>query len=862
MDVMEKQFKRMVLAYLHDPPHKALDLRKHEEFALSFINKVWIDHDNGHENLNTWAEGERKYSYDLASNQWDKTPDHAASAADRVILPNKSAKAGGVFEGEIKHPLGAGTRILNTCTVAKAEEDLENSFGGIKAKSWKDLFFLLWRRWREETAAINPDLVYYPADTRIPDHSIWLHMDLTAAFEACRKSNLGKLEPAFLLFQLGPVQEFIAAARSTRDLWSGSYLISWLSSHALKAISDEIGPSSIIFPALRGLGIFDAVNREIFENVSYKDKDDFMSLWDRLYGKNVEPVLNPTVPNRFLALVPANRAEELAKKAENAVRQELEKIGKHCFSQLEKLAGKNISNFAPRWKKQLELLPQITWQTLNFQKDIEEALKTLKNIDPEQADRLQQFKDLAEIKIDESHRDGRNYRKCERCNEFPDSCNHSDKKWQIGRPEFAWSANFALVSLLLAARRNTREFDAFLTDPNQEGAPKDALTGKEEMIGDKELWKKLRSENGIFKNNEGPYGAINIIKRLWCSPAPESYLANALGVDLSKFRQNVRFKSTQELAGDDNYFAILAMDGDKMGEWISGAKTPFFMGQLKKNTREYFEKLKIPTELRRLVSPGYHLQFSEALSNFANKIAGSIVEKHGGSLIYAGGDDVMAALPAKNALKCAEELRNAFRGGDNGWFKNQIMVPGNKADVSCGITLAHCKYPLQRAVEEARRAEKRAKNQYCRGAFAVSLLKRGGEIIHWGAKWDDNALPLFFRYCELRQASNDAEALVSGRFPYALAALLAPYQLEKYHDEKNDFAPGFEPRKVIECELDVVMERQVNKSVRAELKDLCIEYLDKINNKEKEKDKEKCRWDDFAKLFLTAAFIDRKRGGE
>ena len=33
---------------------------------------------------------------------------------------------------------------------------------------------------------------------------------------------------SLLKLQIGPVQDFIAQARSTRDLWSGSYLLSWL----------------------------------------------------------------------------------------------------------------------------------------------------------------------------------------------------------------------------------------------------------------------------------------------------------------------------------------------------------------------------------------------------------------------------------------------------------------------------------------------------------------------------------------------------------------------------------------------------------------------------------------------------------
>lgn len=846
MDKREEQFKRMVLAYLHDPPHKVLDLGRHEEFAESFIRTVWIDRPEGSEDLRIEGMTESRDSY-----PWETTPDHAAAAADRVIFPNRFAKAGGPFDGIIKHPLGAGERKISCGTVGQAEQNLQNSFGGIQAGSWRAFFFLLWRRWREESAAIDPALAALPADSRIPDHAIWLHMDLTAAFEACRKSGGSRLEPAFLLFQLGPVQEFIAAARSTRDLWSGSYLISWLTGHAIKAVTDEIGPASVIFPALRGLGIFDAVNREFFEHVSYKGKGGRTdTLWQRLYGsgegaeKAEHSLFHPTIPNRFLALVPASRAEELARRAEQAVREELTRIGDHCFRALGNLAERDISAWRPRWEKQLELMPQITWQTLPFNSDLDSALAALEKIDPAQAVRMREARFLAEKIIPENERDGRSYRKCERCGEFPDRCTHPDRSWKLNRPEFAWGANFAEVSLRLAARRNTRDFAAFTTDDHQDGTPKDMLTGKEEVIGDEAFWRKKQD---LFKENEGPYGALNIIKRLWCSP-DDGYLVKALGIPVSRFRSFLHFDSTPELAGKDGYFAILAMDGDEMGKWISGEKTPGFLEQLRENTRAYFERLGVTPELRRQVTPGYHLQFSEALANFASKLAGGIVEKHGGCLIYAGGDDVLAALPAKNALDCAETLRNAFCG-ESGW-QDGILVPGCRAGVSCGIAIAHAYDPLQRVVAEARRAESRAKHGYGRSAFAVSLLKRGGEIIHWGANWEDGALPLLRRFREMR-----AQEIVSGRFPYVLAELLAPYRLEA---GEESFAPEFHPREVIACELEQVLEKQIqekpeSRKLRDELKEKCLAYLDALDAKK--------RWGDFDKLFLTDAFIWRDRSG-
>ena len=47
-------------------------------------------------------------------------------------------------------------------------------------------------------------------------------------------STSGDAGKAFLAFSLGPVQSFIESAVSLRDLWSGSYILSWLTWHAMK----------------------------------------------------------------------------------------------------------------------------------------------------------------------------------------------------------------------------------------------------------------------------------------------------------------------------------------------------------------------------------------------------------------------------------------------------------------------------------------------------------------------------------------------------------------------------------------------------------------------------------------------------
>lgn len=52
-----------------------------------------------------------------------------------------------------------------------------------------------------------------------------------------------------LQIHIGPMQAFIAAARRTRDLWFGSWLMSELSKAAAKGIAGQAGADALIFPA-------------------------------------------------------------------------------------------------------------------------------------------------------------------------------------------------------------------------------------------------------------------------------------------------------------------------------------------------------------------------------------------------------------------------------------------------------------------------------------------------------------------------------------------------------------------------------------------------------------------------------------
>ncbi len=62
-----------------------------------------------------------------------------------------------------------------------------------------------------------------------------------------------------LHFTLGPVQGFVAAARRTRDLWAGSFLLSWLAGTAMAAVQQ--GGGTIILPTVTDDPLMAAIRR-------------------------------------------------------------------------------------------------------------------------------------------------------------------------------------------------------------------------------------------------------------------------------------------------------------------------------------------------------------------------------------------------------------------------------------------------------------------------------------------------------------------------------------------------------------------------------------------------------------------------
>jgi len=920
MNQVSQFWRQKLSAFLHDTPSKCLDIRNHGEFSReAHIRAGLINND------------QQKADY-------DRRADTTAASADRLPWPDpRAASMSCVFDGErnaFRHPMGNFKNKPSPQIPFTPFKSVEQSLEGEGStqplidhfpKSWDEVqrwrarFFAHWRLWLRNAVDTDYRYAFLPADTRIPDHTIWNHMQVVSALAGCVDSN-NNLSPAFFRFQIGGIQDFISEARSTRDLWSGSYLFSWLMATGLKCISEICGPDAVIFPNLRGQPIFDFLWRdEIWNEVRMHEKTD--SCWEELKPDDHSLVI-PNLPNVFLAVVPAAEISDIGSAITNAVICEWKHIAKSVWKNCEEAnltedeGAIKKDERKERFDAQVNRSLDISWQGEPWPESIDKAVELVKHA-PEGSpmnyarERSLAVINMAQEKMPKQHRDKRYYI-------------DDQKKGSLNNIGIAWAVLLAHQAWLMDAVRRTRAFAATESGGGEgegkirgwhtgAGNNKDALNGREEAIAGGREWVDRCKKAGepwmsLFKKEEW-VGASTLIKRLWHHtylvkekgffpkilkmPNTRGIAAHDPFAKEPKYEAHGTKEENDEEATEDKYFAVLAFDGDQIGKWVSGANNPSFSVQLadywdgskkqRQGSLEYFERQSSPDGKETLqkqfedflksprpLSPSYHLQFSEALSNFALKCVRPIIEAFHGRLIYAGGDDVLALLPSDMAIKCAQALRAAYQGnselvgllketsaegrfdicgkvpeenqkyplstgfiadygpesGNSMGFKDDhgkgkpipFMVPGPAMECSVGIAVAHYKHPLQDVVRSAQSAEKRAKQPtedggLGRAALAISLLKHSGDTIQWGSSWHSGGLEACNLLVSLMQ--ND---VLSKRFPYRLIQLIEPYLARHSALQSNvdinssDLLSTEEIKGIVHKELENVLENQKGSS--------------------------------------------------
>jgi CRISPR-associated protein Cmr2 len=178
------------------------------------------------------------------------------------------------------------------------------------------------------------------------------------------------------------------------------------------------------------------------------------------------------------------------------------------------------------------------------------------------------------------------------------------------------------------------------------------------------------------------------------------------------------------------YYAILKLDGDDLGGWLRGEKSPKVREVMHPDLVQYYQDLgqaaRSGLDAKRPVGPALHAAISTALANFALHVVPHIVAKHHGTVIYSGGDDTLALLPASTALRCALELQQAYTAD---WYRKdhrEYLMMGSRATLSGGLVVVHAKDDLRLALQDARRGERQAKESG-RDTLAITVRRRSGE---------------------------------------------------------------------------------------------------------------------------------------
>ncbi len=488
-----------------------------------------------------------------------------------------------------------------------------------------------------------------------------------------------------LLIALGPVQDFIMTARRTRDLWFGSYLLSECSKATAKTLKD--GGAELIFPS--------PVDPE---------KDLKPNRPDGL-----------GVVNNVLVRVETDEQGivELVKKAQESSQNQITILFEAILKRLKKHDLNNRLDEQTA-KKQLDDLLEFQWLAVpingNYQKAREQASelmaarKTTRNfkavswMSDEIGIRPKSSLDGAREAVTEGLTP-----RSRRINGMRGSENlcgvgvlkrMGARGLQIdGTPSDRFFSTSHVAALPLIRRMTEKHTQAVTT----------YLGTLQDIEPNIELGYVPSKPRAGFGNYDGHLLFESRLKEYMTSyqlTEPEQRAEIDEKTKLASLALKTLFDTTG-LPSPMPYYALFHADGDRMGEAISSPHLE--------------EQFKVKGHLER------HKALSSKLSEFAGSVR-EIVERHWGSLVFSGGDDVLAFLPLDTALECVKELAEKFKVSLQD-FKNK---DGEAPTLSGGLVIAHHLDTLSETLQLARSGEKIAKSIQGKHALAITLCKRSG----------------------------------------------------------------------------------------------------------------------------------------
>lgn len=489
------------------------------------------------------------------------------------------------------------------------------------------------------------------------------------------------MSDALLHMAIGPVQSFIAAARRSRDLWFGSFVLSEVAKAAARVARDwqDGKGATLLFPS---------------PEVPLEPSDGPV-----VDGEPVTPA-----PNKLLVRVTGGDVGDLAQQMADAAHAEFAraagKVQQSCADLIR-------DDAAQVWEEQVSTLLQIDWAfsaydgTGKSRAAIEAAVEEAKTLRPFRA-----------IK---HHLEGA----------FKSAFDGAGDSVLVRRPK-------AMRSISPREQQALARFQQYRIDA-REGL--DAIGLLKRAGGRPEQFVPLtnvalahwldRLPAGLMSAVDRECRALRVLSRvvrpdLRCGQVftfdaqiflddrlPHIAREYDLSDDQMKPLKDAIRAARKALREPVPYVACLVGDGDRLG------------AHLKSRSLDELPAI------------------SKALAEFS-QAALAIVAQESGLPIYAGGDDVLAFLPLNTALTCARRLRDEYMR------RVSTVHFGGEATFSVGIGIGHVLDSMGDLLELGREAEQLAKGDDLdeddqRDALALVMEKRGGQRRVWRRQWKDDA---------------------------------------------------------------------------------------------------------------------------
>lgn len=498
-------------------------------------------------------------------------------------------------------------------------------------------------------------------------------------------------------FSVGPVQGFIASARRSRDLWSGSWLLSELSKTCAKTLEEN--GATLIFPHIENDG-------------------DLAKNSDFSVGNKIQVIIETDSLEQLKSII------NTAKQATHQRFREEANNAKNVLSSFENQLRLDI------WKAQASethedyVEIQVAWAKIDGDNGYHDAVqkvgrvlasrKATRDFAPSATTPYQ-----PERMIPKSSLDGMRETVIQEDKQIKDGLR---KKLSLSTSE---QLDVAGVVKRLGFGEKAEQFTPITRVMADAWISEIAKKCPEKLEEIKQTYEELvrlgiatrvkgNTENGKSLYSDFPYDAQLLYpSRLEVEVKNWQGRDDAIGDNLKRLKSTLQ-PLYKQFGEPYRYGVLLLADGDRMGELLDKAKT--------------LED---------------HQKVTQALSNFAGQVA-KTMRNHRGHCIYAGGDDVLGFVPLNIAYDCADNLQQLFFNSLNGVA--QQLKAEKSPTLSVGLAICHIMTPLSVIRELAQQAEKFAKGDHVdetknketrRNALGILLSIRSGNDTKLRFNWDD-----------------------------------------------------------------------------------------------------------------------------